>query len=740
MKATLSPDQIKKIVAADHHDPFSILGMHPVEIKNRKALAVRVCLPDATNVFILPGNDHYDKKEMHRVHDSGFFEAVFEGAKDFFAYRLEIYSRDGKKQIVEDPYAFPPVLSDYDLHLISEGNNHKVYDWLGAHRTTVNGVRGFRFAVWAPNARRVSIIGDFNCWDGRRHAMRVRGSSGVWELFIPNMKEGELYKYELKARDGNIIVKADPYGLFSEVRPKTASVTHTIKTFNWTDQEWMERRDRTDPLGKPLSIYEVHLGSWMRKAEADNRFLTYSEAAESLVDYVLEMGYTHVQFLPLASHPYDPSWGYQVTGYFSPTARYGRPEELMALVDKFHRNNIGVLLDWVPAHFPTDSHALANFDGTCLYEYEDPKKGKHPDWGTLVFNFARNEVRNFLISNALFWLEKYHIDGLRVDAVASMLYLDYSRKAGEWAPNVYGGRENLEAISFLKRLNEVIYSYFSGVLMIAEESTSWPAVSRPTYLGGLGFAMKWNMGWMHDVLQYMSKDPIYRSHHQHMLTFALLYTFYENFILPFSHDEVVHGKGALLAKMPGDDWQKFANMRLLLGYMFGHPGKKHLFMGIEIGQWSEWDHNKSLDWHLLKYDRHRKLRAYVQVLNRLYRQEPAMHELDFDDKGFEWIDFSDTDSCVISFIRRAKNPQDILIFVYNFTPIPRLNFRVGVPVAGYYREILNSDAEMFWGSNVGNCGGVPSETLPWNNQTCSMVLDIPPLACLIFKPDNTKAV
>lgn len=734
MKATLSNYLIKKIVDADHHDPFSILGMHPVKIKNRKALAVRAFLPDATNVFIIPDNDGHDKREMHLVHDGGFFEAVFEGGKDFFAYALEIYIQDGKKRTIKDPYSFPPVLSDYDLHLISEGNNHKVYDWLGAHRTTINGVRGFRFAVWAPNARRVSVIGDFNCWDGRRHVMRVRGSSGVWELFIPGITEGELYKYELKSRDGNIIVKADPYGLFSEVRPKTASVTHTIKEFNWADQAWMERRDSTNPLDGPISIYEVHLGSWMR--HEDNRVLTYREAADRLVEYILEMGYTHVEFLPLASHPYDPSWGYQVTGYFSPTARYGRPEDLMFLVDTLHRNNIGVLLDWVPAHFPTDSHALASFDGTCLYEYEDPKKGKHPDWGTLVFNFGRNEVRNFLISNALFWLEKYHIDGLRVDAVASMLYLDYSRKEGEWSPNPYGGRENLEAINFLKRLNEVVYSYCPGVLMIAEESTSWPAVSRPTYLGGLGFAMKWNMGWMHDVLQYMSKDPIYRSHHQNMLTFALLYTFYENFILPFSHDEVVHGKGALLSKMPGDDWQKFANMRLLLGYMFGHPGKKHLFMGIDIGQWSEWDHNNSLDWHLLEYDRHRKLHAYVKTLNRLYCQEPAMHELDFDHNGFEWIDFSNTNSCVISFIRKARDPGNSLVFVFNFTPVPRLNFRVGVPFAGYFREILNSDSEMFWGSNVGNCGGVSSEAVSWNGQPCSVILDIPPLGCLILKPGN----
>lgn len=736
MKATISSYLIKKIVDAEHHDPFSILGMHSVKHKNRKAIAVRAYCPDISNLYIIPKNELYEKREMTLIHGEGFFEIVFEEAKDFFPYKLELHDGAGNKKVFHDPYSFSPVLSDYDLHLITEGNNHRVYDRLGAHKIVLNGIRGFLFAVWAPNAARVSVIGDFNCWDGRKHLMRVRGSSGVWELFIPGIKDGELYKYEIKSRDGNIIVKSDPYAFFSEMRPKTASVTHTLKEFPWKDKEWMEKRETTDQLGKPLSIYEVHLGSWMRNAEDDSRFLTYLEAADKLVEYVLEMGYTHVQFLPLASHPYDPSWGYQVTGYFSPTARYGRPEDLMSLVDKFHQNNIGVLLDWVPAHFPTDSYALSNFDGTCLYEYEDPKKGKHPDWGTLVFNFGRNEVRNFLISNALFWLDKYHIDGLRVDAVASMLYLDYSRKEGEWVPNVYGGRENLEAVNFLKRLNEIVFEYFPGVLMIAEESTSWPAVSRPTYLGGLGFAMKWNMGWMHDILEYMTKDPVHRVYHHNMLTFALLYTFHENFILPFSHDEVVHGKGALLAKMPGDDWQKFANMRLLLGYMFGHPGKKHLFMGIDIGQWSEWDHNRSLDWNLLEYDRHSRLRDYVKALNHLYREEPAMYELDFDHSGFAWISFSDAESGVISFMRKARDQDNVLVFVFNFTPVPRYKFRVGVPFEAYFREVLNSDSELFWGSNIGNHGGLRSEPVSWDDQPCSVCLEIPPLGCLVLKPEK----
>ena len=736
MKATISPYLIKKIINAEHPDPFSILGMHSVKIKNKKALAVRAYCPDANNLYIIPQNELFEKREMTRIQDEGFFEIVFEDVKDFFTYQLELFNGAGNRTVFFDPYSFPPALSDYDLHLISEGNNDKVYDTLGAHKTVLNSTPGFLFAVWAPNALRVSVVGDFNSWDGRKHVMRVRGSSGVWELFIPGLKVGELYKYELKSKAGNIIIKADPYGLFSEVRPKTASVTHTIKEYSWNDKVWMKSRDTTDQLGKPLSIYEVHLGSWKRNVDEGNRVLTYLEAADQLIEYVLEMGYTHVQFMPLASHPYDPSWGYQVTGYFSPTARYGNPEDLMVLVDKFHQNNIGVLLDWVPAHFPTDSHALANFDGTCLYEYEDPKKGKHPDWGTLVFNFGRNEVRNFLVSNALFWLETYHIDGLRVDAVASMLYLDYSRKEGEWVPNVYGGRENLEAVNFLKRLNETVFEYFPGVLMIAEESTSWPAVSRPTYLGGLGFAMKWNMGWMHDILQYMTKDPVHRVYHHDMLTFALLYTFYENFILPFSHDEVVHGKGSLLAKMPGDDWQKFANMRLLLGYMFGHPGKKHLFMGIDIGQWSEWDHNRSLDWNLLEYDRHSKLRDYVKALNHLYREEPAMYELDFDHSGFAWISFSDAESCIISFMRKARDQENVLVFVFNFTPVPRYSFRVGVPFEAYFREVLNSDSELFWGSNIGNYGGVRSEPISWNNQPCSVCLDIPPLGCLVLKPEK----
>ena len=635
---------------------------------------------------------------------------------------------------IRDPYSFMPVLSDFDLHLFNEGNHLGIYERLGAHKIVHGGAEGFCFAVWAPNAVRVSVVGDFNCWDGRRHPMRVRGMSGVWELFIPAFPEDGLYKYELRAADGSIITKADPYGFFSELRPKTASVAYCLDSYDWQDGDWMRQRDTQDQLGKPISIYEVHLGSWRRVPEEENRSLTYREAAVLLIDYVKDMGYTHIQFMPLAAHPYDPSWGYQVTGYYSPTPRFGSPEDLMYLIDCCHRSGIGVLLDWVPAHFPTDSHALARFDGTALYEHADPRQGFHPDWNTLIFNYGRNEVRNFLTANAVFWLEKYHIDGLRVDAVASMLYLDYSREPGDWIPNRYGGRENIDAVHFLQRLNEIVYSRYPGVLMIAEESTAWPAVSRPTYLGGLGFALKWNMGWMHDMLAYMSKDPVYRKHNHNMLTFALLYTFHENFVLPLSHDEVVHGKGALIGKMPGDRWQQFANLRLLLGYMFAHPGKKHLFMGSDIGQWAEWDHNSSVEWHLLQYEPHVKLQAFVREINRLYRTEPALHELDFDHGGFEWIDFSDWESSIVVFMRKAKNPEDFLLIVCNFTPVPRSGYRVGAPLPCWYREVLNSDAEFFGGTNLGNGGGLQAEPVPCHGRPCSLTLSLPPLSCLIFKP------
>jgi len=565
--------------------------------------------------------------------------------------------------------------------------------------------------------------------------MRVLGSSGIWELFIPNIGVGEVYKYEIKDQAGNIFLKADPYGFQHELRPKTASIVADIDRYKWNDQQWIEKRRQTEPLQQPISIYEVHLGSWKRAVEDGNRFLTYRELAELLVDYVKQMGYTHIELLPVAEHPLDASWGYQVTGYYAPTSRFGSPEDFQYFVDYCHQNNIGVIIDWVPAHFPRDAHGLAYFDGTHLYEHADPRKGEHPDWGTLIFNYGRNEVRNFLIANALFWFDKYHIDGIRVDAVASMLYLDYSRKEGEWIPNKYGGRENLEAIDFLKRTNELIFSYFPGALSIAEESTAWPGVSKPTYLGGLGFNFKWNMGWMHDFLTYFSKDPIHRKYHHNMITFALLYAFQENFMLVLSHDEVVHGKRSLLDKMPGDFWQKFANLRALYGFMFGHPGKKLLFMGSEFGQWSEWQFDQSLDWHLLEYEPHQKLQKLVEDLNRLYQSEPALYKIDFDPSGFEWIDFLDAENSIISFMRKTDRPEDTLIFVCNFTPVYRENYRVGVPFLAHYKEILNTDSFIYWGSNKGNLGGLHSDEIPWHSHPYSLNLKVPPLATVIFKPE-----
>jgi 1,4-alpha-glucan branching enzyme len=625
-------------------------------------------------------------------------------------------------------------MGELDLYLFGQGNHHKIYEKLGAHPMEVNGVKGVYFAVWAPNARNVSVIGNFNVWHGGKHQMRVLGSSGVWELFVPDIGVGEVYKYEVKDKSGNIFEKSDPYGYQFEVRPNTGSIVADINKHQWADQEWMDRRRSTDPLRQPISVYEVHLGSWMRVPEEGNRFLTYRELAHQLVEHVKKMGYTHIQLLPVAEHPFDASWGYQVLGYFAPTSRFGTPEDFQYFVDYFHQNDIGVIVDWVPAHFPRDAHGLAYFDGTHLYEHADPRKGAHQDWGTMVYNFERNEVRNFLIANALFWFENYHIDGIRVDAVASMIYLDYSRKEGEWIPNQFGGRENLGAIHFLKRLNEIIFSYHPGVLSVAEESTAWPGVSRPTYLGGLGFNLKWNMGWMNDFLTYFSKDPVHRKYHHNMITFALLYAFHENFMLVLSHDEVVHGKRALLNKMPGDMWQKFANLRALLGFMFGHPGKKLLFMGTEIGQWDEWEEAHSLDWHLLQYEPHQKLQRFLADLNRLYRNQPALYEVDFDYTGFEWIDFMDSDNSIITFMRRASDYKDVLVFVCNFTPVYREDYRVGVPFHCEYEELLNSDSEIYWGSNKGNYGGLWSDEIAWHNQPYSLKLKIPPLSTMIFKP------
>ena len=634
-----------------------------------------------------------------------------------------------------DPDAFPPLLTDFDLHLFAEGRHYRAYDMMGAHVRTVEGVAGVHFVVWAPNALRVSVVGDFNGWDGRCHPMRSIGSTGLWELFIPDLPEGAVYKYEIRPQSGDApFLKADPYAFAAELRPKTASLIWDLSGYRWGDQAWMAARATRDPLTSPLAIYEVHLGSWMRVPEEGSRWLTYQELATKLIPYVKEMGYTHVQLMPVTEHPFDGSWGYQTTGYFAPTSRHGTPEEFMAFVDACHQAGLGVIMDWVPAHFPDDPHGLAWFDGTQLYDHADSRLGYHPEWRSRIFNFGRIEARNFLLNSALFWLDRYHIDGLRVDAVASMLYLDYARKPGEWLPNRFGGNENLDAIEFLKEFNILVHQEHPGALTIAEESTAWPGVSRPTYVGGLGFSFKWNMGWMHDMLEYFSLDPVYRKYHQNKITFGLLYAFFENFVLVLSHDEVVHGKKALLEKMPGDDWQRFANLRALLGYMYGHPGKKMLFMGGEFGQWWEWNHDDSLQWHLLEYEAHRGLQRYVCELNRLYQAEAALHQVDFDWAGFQWIDFHNAEQSVIAFVRRAKESADFVVCVCNFTPVPRRGYRIGVPAPGWYREILNSDAAAYGGSNLGNGGGVQAEPTPWQGFPYSVSLTLPPLAVLFLKP------
>lgn len=754
-------EDIKLILAASHEDPFSFLGMHLVGSDEGQHIEVRAFLPETEEAWVIaeetgmaplkkgtgqgvsgkgPETTAVPRIEkaysMEKLDDHGFFGLNLPHQKQF-PYRLRIKLDHGGMKEFHDPYSFGQVLTDYDLHLIGEGTHYEAYERLGAHIIKVDGVRGVHFALWAPNAKRVSVIGDFNGWDNRKHLMRSLGLSGIWEIFIPEIGEGEIYKFEVKSRLRKYrAVKADPYGFYFEYRPKSASIVYDLSKYKWEDESWMKRRSTHNWFESPVSVYEVHAGSWKRAERGKERFLTYRELAEELVSYVKGMGYTHIELMPVAEHPLDASWGYQTIGYFAPTSRFGTPDDFMFFVDRCHQNNIGVILDWSPAHFPKDAHGLAFFDGTCLYEHEDPRKGEHRDWGTLIFNYGRNEVRNFLISNALFWFEKYHIDGFRVDAVASMLYLDYSRKKGEWIPNIHGGNENLEAIDFIKKFNEVAHHYFPGILTIAEESTAWPGVTRPVYLGGLGFDMKWNMGWMNDMLEYISKDPVHRKFHHNHLTFSLLYAFSENFILVLSHDEVVHGKKSLLNKMPGDMWQKFANLRLFYGYMYSHPGKKLLFMGGEIGQWDEWKFDGQLDWRLLENDQHRLLQKYVRDINRIYRAERSLHEADSDHRGFEWIDFRDTENCIISFIRHARASDDYLIVVCNFTPVPRYGYRIGVPEKCCYRELMNSDSKEYWGSDLGNQGRVCSEDRPWHGKPYSMDITIPPLAAMYFKPDR----
>jgi 1,4-alpha-glucan branching enzyme len=733
---------IERIALAENSDPFAILGPHWIERDGRQSLAIRAFRPGAASVEVF-WRGSPDPRTARQVHPKGLFEAVLTPDPADLGpgkpvlpgdYRLRIHYPDGATQEILDPYAFPPLLSDFDLYLSGEGTHYENYEKLGAHVREVSGVRGVQYAVWAPNAMRVSVVGDFNQWDGRVHSMRNRGPSGIWEIFIPGLKDGALYKFEIRSRVGDYLgLKSDPYGFSAELRPNTASVVSSIDGYEWHDRDWLEARTSRDWLHSPMSIYEVHPGAWRRRAKEGHRWLTYRELADELIPYVKNLGFTHIELLPIMEHPFDGSWGYQTVGYFAVTSRYGSPKDFMYFVDRCHQVGLGVLLDWTPAHFPRDAHGLAYFDGTHLFEHADPRRGAHPDWGTLVFNYGRNEVRNFLLSNALFWVGKYHIDGLRVDAVASMLYLDYSRKPGEWIPNPFGGRENLEAIAFLKHLNEVLHTRHPGALMIAEESTAWPAVSRPTYLGGLGFDLKWNMGWMNDTLRYVSLDPLYRNFHHNELTFSMIYAFHENFVLPISHDEVVHGKRALLEKMPGDNWQKFANLRLLLAYMFAHPGKKLLFMGSELGDRNEFWEGGSVDWSLEKSPPHRGIQRLLTDLNRLHTSLRPLHEVDFEWPGFEWIEPNDAASSIVSFARHARDPKDFVVVVCNFTPVMRESYRVGIPELGYYQEILNTDSAHYEGTDLGNSGGVNADRISWNDRPYSLNLRVPPLSAIYFK-------
>ncbi len=744
--ATVSSDQVHRIVENRHNNPFEVLGSHLLDqVNGHPKWVIRAYLPDADAAWVVRPEDQQEYA-MEVIHHPHFFECRMSGLADR-NYLLKI-KENGHERVIRDPYAFKsPLLTDFDIHLFNEGNHHIIYEKMGSHLVEVDGVTGVYFSVWAPNARNISVVGNFNQWDGRKHQMRLL-EGGVWDLFIPELGKGEIYKYEIKNPEGHVYLKSDPYGFQQQIRPDTASVV-TDLSYQWHDDDWIEQRRHNDPQEQPVSVYEVHLGSWLhdgmdnpppagttpvrvsKKPEA--RFLTYRELADRLIPYVKELGYTHIEVLPVAEHPFDGSWGYQVAGHFAPTSRFGSPQDFMYFVDQCHANGIGVIVDWVPGHFPKDAHGLAFFDGTHLYEHADPRKGEHKGWGTLVFNYSRNEVRNFLISNALFWFDKYHIDGIRVDAVASMLYLDYDREPGEWVPNHFGGNENLEVVDLLRQLNTLLFGYYPGVLSVAEESTAWPNVSRPTYVGGLGFNLKWNMGWMHDMLNYFSQDPIYRRYHQNNITFSIWYAFSENFMLALSHDEVVHGKGNLYQKMPGDEWQKLANLRALYAYMFTHPGKKTLFMGMEFGQTTEWNSWLDLDWGLLNQPPHQQLKQFVADLNRLYQQEPALYTDDFSDQGFEWIDCNDAGNSVVSFLRRDQHSDQFVVTVCNFLPQPQQDYWVGVPEPGYYKEVLNSDATTYGGSGIDNGGGQQSHT--WDNPCWpnALSLTLPPLGVVVLK-------
>ncbi len=732
MVVDINPDAIAALVNGDHGAPFDILGPQPA---GDGQVSIRALQPTYESLTLVDDTTG-ERVEMTRLRDEGLFVVDLPGKLDELKYHYEGRTHQGDEVSFHDPYAFPLRITDYDIYLFRQGRLLQSYDTFGAHFCEINGVKGVGFAVWAPNAYRVSVIGDFNNWDSRVHAMQVHGDSGIWELFIPDIEPGVIYRYEIRSHNmGYRAEKSDPYGFQFEMRPKNASIVYDISQYTWGDADWLDARAHRDPLKQPWSMYEVHLGSWQR--DDNGNWLTYRQLAEKLVDYAKYMGYTHLELMPITEYPFDGSWGYQTTGYYAPTSRYGTPADFMYFVDHCHQNGIGVILDWVPAHFPKDGYALSYFDGTHLYSHADPRQGEHPDWGTYIFNYGRSEVRNFLLSSALFWLREYHIDGLRVDAVSSMLYLDFSREPGQWLPNHYGGRENLEAISFLREFNTLVHREAPGAVTIAEESTSWPMVSRPTYIGGLGFTFKWNMGWMHDTLDYMKLDPIYRRYQHNLITFALIYAFNENFVLSLSHDEVVHLKGSLLTKMAGDWWRKFASLRLLFGFQYTMPGKKLNFMGQEFGQWSEWSEERSLDWYLLAWDTHKGVQKWMRDVNQLYATQPALYQRDFEFSGFDWIQVNDVDQSVFAYLRYAENRADFVVVVCNFTPVVRYGYRIGVPQPGFYRELLNSDGTDYGGSGVGNLGGVQSVPEPWGVNGDSLSLTLPPLGILVLKLDGT---
>lgn len=728
MQNLLSKEEMEAIINGDHGNVFSVLGIH--KNKGTKETYIRAYIPLSSSIEVLYRNGD-SRGVMTKLDDRGFYQIDL-GITDDFDYKFCITNNNGEKYIAEDTYRFSSTLGDVDIYLLAEGNHLDMYKKLGAHIMEKEGVKGVGFAVWAPNAKRVSVVGGFNNWDGRVNVMRKHPSCGIWDIFIAGIGEGELYKFEVKTNSDHIFLKSDPIAFYAECRPNTASIVYDINRYVWSDSDWMNYRSEYNSFDKPMSIYEVHLGSWRRKE--NNQYLGYRELADTLIPYVQNMGFTHVEFLPLTEHPLDPSWGYQVIGMFAATSRFGTPDDLRYMIDKFHQAGIGVIMDWVPAHFPKDAHGLIEFDGTHLYEHADPRKGEHNDWGTKIYNYGRSEVSNFLCCSALYWLKEFHIDGLRVDAVASMLYLDYSRKAGEWIPNQYGGNENIESISFLRRMNELAYSQVNGAITVAEESTAWPMVSRPTTMGGLGFGYKWNMGWMNDTLRYISHEPIHRKYHHGMLTFGLLYAFNENFILPISHDEVVHGKGSMLSKMPGDEWQKFANLRAYYGFMYTHPGKKLLFMGCEFGQDREWNSEEGLRWFLLDHPMYRGMQNCVRDLNLMYRGNTCMWQQDFDYRGFEWLEHSNADDSVIAYIRHGYNNGDFMIVICNFTPVVRHNYRIGVPENCEYQEIFNSDDVNYWGSGVKNEGTIHSENQEYNYKPFSISVTLPPLSTIIIKP------